>query len=76
MLIYVSYCKRLTFTIITITYRCNEARNSQVRKPSYETKLRKMTSHFELLTRKFLLHFYYIPFCYIRNTIRKTVYIF
>ena len=31
-----------------------EVWNSQVKKSSYETKLREMTSHFELLTRKFL----------------------
>ena len=32
----------------------NEVRNSRVTKSSYETELRKMTSHFELLTRKCL----------------------
>ena len=31
-----------------------EVPNSRVMKSSYETQLRKMTSHFELLTRKFL----------------------
>ena len=31
-----------------------EVRNSRVPKSSYETELRKMTSQFELLTRKFL----------------------
>ena len=34
--------------------RTKEVRNSGVTKSSYETELRKMTSHFELLTRKFL----------------------
>ena len=32
----------------------DEVRTSRVTKSSYETELRKMTSHFELLTRKFL----------------------
>ena len=36
-----------TFTVII------EVRNSRVTKSSYETELRKMTSHFELLTQKF-----------------------
>ena len=31
-----------------------EARNSRVTKSSYETELRKMASHFQLITRKFL----------------------
>ena len=31
-----------------------EVQNSRVTKSSYETELRKMTSRFELLTRKFL----------------------
>ena len=31
-----------------------DVRNSRVTKWSYEIKLRKMTSHFKLLTRKFL----------------------
>ena len=35
-------------------FRYIEIRNSQVTKSSYETELRKMTSHFELLTRKLL----------------------
>ena len=30
-----------------------EVRNSRVKKSVYKTELRKMTSHFELLTRKF-----------------------
>ena len=34
--------------------RLCEVRNSRVTKSSYETELHKMTSHFELLTRKFL----------------------
>ena len=38
----------------TIAILLHEVRNSQVAKSSYETKLRKMTSHFELLTRYFL----------------------
>ena len=32
-------------------YKKVEVRNSRVTKPSYETELRKMMSHFELLTR-------------------------
>ena len=35
-------------------YVAVEVRNSQVTKLSYETELGKMTSHFELLTRKCL----------------------
>ena len=31
-----------------------EVRNSRVTKSNYGTELRKMTSHFELLARKFL----------------------
>ena len=37
----------------TVT-RCNEVRNSRVTKSSYETKLRKMTLYFNLLTQQFL----------------------
>ena len=32
----------------------SEVQNPQVMKSSYQTELRKMTSYFELLTRKFL----------------------
>ena len=32
-----------------------EVRNFRVTTSSYETELRKMTSHFELLTRKFFI---------------------
>ena len=42
----------LTFTALPVHWM--EARNSRVTKSIYETKLRKMTSYFELLTRKFL----------------------
>ena len=34
-----------------------EVRNSRVTKSSYKTDLRKMTTHFELLTRRFNFHF-------------------
>ena len=37
----------------------NEVRNSRVTKSSYETELRRMTSYFELLTRKFLQEFFF-----------------
>ena len=40
-----------------IICKTNEVWNSQVTKSSYEIGLRKMTSHFELLTRKFLQKF-------------------
>ena len=36
-----------------------EVRNSQVTKSSYKTELRKMTAHFELLTRNFLQKFFF-----------------
>ena len=35
----------------------HEVRNSRVTKSSYETEYRKMTSHFELLTRRFNFYF-------------------
>ena len=37
----------------------SEVRNSLVTKSSYETELRKMTSHFGLLTRRFLWKFFF-----------------
>ena len=37
-----------------INYEENEFRNSRITKSSYKTELCKMTSHFELLTRKVL----------------------
>ena len=40
-------------------YACAEVRNSRVTKSSSETELRKMTSHFELLTSKFLKKFFF-----------------
>ena len=36
-----------------------EVRNSRVTKSSYEIEIRKITSHFELLTRKFLQKFFF-----------------
>ena len=36
-----------------------EVRNSGVTKSSYETEFRKITSHFELLTRTFLQKFFF-----------------
>ena len=36
-----------------------EVRNSRVKKSCYKTELRKMASHFELLTRKFLYKFFF-----------------
>ena len=48
-----SYCATCNKTVC---YRaiCWEVRNSRVTKSSYKTEVRKMTSHLELLTRKFL----------------------
>ena len=43
-----------TFYKIKLSCYFKEVRNSQVAKLSYETELRKMMSHFELLTQKFL----------------------
>ena len=43
-----------------IVMQKTEVQNSRVTKSSYETELRKMTSHFELLTRKCLKKFRYI----------------
>ena len=40
--------------LLTSNDHCYEVQNSRVTKSSYETKLRKMMPHFELLTRKFL----------------------
>ena len=40
---------KLRLTLVNV-----EVRKSGVAKPSYETELHKMKSHFELLTRKFL----------------------
>ena len=39
--------------------KIHEVRNSRVKKSSCETELRKMTSHFELLTRRFLWKFFF-----------------
>ena len=36
-----------------------KVRNSRVAKPSYKIELRKLMSHFELLTRKFLYKFFF-----------------
>ena len=41
----------------TILMDLSEVRNSQVTKSSYEIKLHKMASHFEILTRTFLQKF-------------------
>ena len=41
-------------SLIHIFHFWLEVRNSRIKKSSYEAELRKMTSHFELLTRKFL----------------------
>ena len=43
--------KRNSAEIIQLTYEEKEVRNSRVAKSSYETELRQMKSHFELLTR-------------------------
>ena len=50
----------LTFTtfIFNPVVYC-EVRYSRVKKSSYETELRKMTSHFEVLTRKYLKKFFF-----------------
>ena len=42
--------KKITFS---------EVRNSRLTKSSYETKLHKMRSHFQLLTRNFLRKFFF-----------------
>ena len=44
----------LEYQLIKKKEKSNEVRNSRVTKLSYETKLPKMASHFESLTRKFL----------------------
>ena len=46
-----------------------EVQNSQITKSSNETELRKMTSHFELLTRKCLLKFFFR----VTNTTSKNI---
>ena len=48
--VYLQICSPSSFFKIVAI----EVRNSRVRKSSYETKLHKITSHFELMTRKFL----------------------
>ena len=40
-----------SFCTIAFSHFGMEVRNSRVTKSSYETELRKMTSHFELLTQ-------------------------
>ena len=45
---------RRCLTDFLISFLTREVRNSWVTKSSYEIDLRKMTSHVELLTRKFL----------------------
>ena len=42
------------FTVKILMIEKHKVPNSRVTTSSYETELRKMTSHFELLTRKFL----------------------
>ena len=52
-----TYC--LIYFCCSSVLLITEVRNSQVTKLSYETELRKMTSHFELLTRKCLQKFFF-----------------
>ena len=44
---------------LALNMKIFEVQNSQVTKSSYKINLRKMTSHFELLTQKFLLKFFF-----------------
>ena len=48
---------KLTDWIFIIQPLNREVRNSRITKSSYEIELRKMMSHFELLTQKFLEKF-------------------
>ena len=52
------------FIYYFVRHSNNEVRNSWVTKSSYETELRKMNSHFELITRKFSDKF----FCRVTNS--------
>ena len=55
-----TFCRQLIFALrakrvlIQQEIKYKEVRNYRVTKSSYEIELRKITSHFELLTRKFL----------------------
>ena len=54
----VKYLKQNTFAKIIVAV-INEVLNSQVTKSSYEIELFEMTSHLDLLTRKFLPKFFF-----------------
>ena len=47
------------FIYYFVRHSNNEVRDSRVTKSCYETELRKMTSHFELITRKFSDKFFF-----------------
>ena len=51
--------KKIYWDFVDLKCNLSEVWNSRVTKSSYETKLHKMTPHFELLTRKFLQKFFF-----------------
>ena len=50
---------KLSKSLFTYLLTCTEVRNSWITKSSYKNELRKMTSHFQLLTRNFLHKFFF-----------------